>query len=387
VTGLPVTQRGHDAILTVVDRLTKLTVLIPTQTTCDAKEFAYLMTNHVFAKYGVPADIVSDRGTIFTGRFWAEVTQIFSITRRLSTAYHPQSDGNTEVINKLTEQVLRAHVNPRQDDWDEFLGMVEFAINNSLHSSLRHTPFFLNYGTHPATPVMLEALKQSKVPAADHFSATLHDVLKEAKQNLLAAQDRQRSYVNAKRKDISFQVGDKVLLSTSNLHPKYGVKKLWPKWVGPFPIVKAVSEVAYKLQLPGHMKVHDVFHVSLLKPFHSSLRMQPPMPVEVADGFEWEVEAILLHRQKQCGKRSKTEYFVKWARFGPEHSTWEPEGNLTNCSKLLSLYWKQYAELQANKGGKHKRKGAHADLGEPGHTNADNAHPKDGKSKRQKVHT
>jgi hypothetical protein len=345
VTGLPVSARGNDAILTVVDRLTKLVVLIETTTDCDSKEFAYLLTKHVISKHGVPEDIVSDRGSIFTGKFWAEVTERLGIHLSMSTAFHPQSDGSTEVMNKLTEQVLRAHVNPRQDDWDEFLSMVEFAINNSKHSSVKHTPFFLNYGRHPLTPVMLETLQKSKAPAATRFTVDMTDALNLAKQNLQAAQDRQKSYVDAKRKEVSFQVGDQVLLATTNLHPRVGVRKLMPKWVGPLTITRAVSEVAYQLELPSHMRIHDVFHVSLLKPYHQNGRATPPMPEVIQDEFEWEVENILLHREVKSGSRSKTEFLIKWVGFGPEHCTWEPEKNLTNCIDLLSLYWKQQAEL------------------------------------------
>ena len=180
ITGLPLTNRGHDAILTITDRLTRLVHLVPTTTTCDSLEFAYLFTTHVIAKHGVPNDFVCDRGAIFTGKFWVGFCSSLRMHLSTSSAYHPQSDGATEIVNKLVEQVLRCHCMGSIHSWDEHLGMVEFAINNSHHASLQHTPFFLTYGLHPVTPLTVDTLKLSKVPAAANWTKDMTDVLKTA---------------------------------------------------------------------------------------------------------------------------------------------------------------------------------------------------------------
>jgi hypothetical protein len=350
ITGLPKTVRGHDAILTVVDRLTRLTHVIPTTTTCDATEFAYLFKKEVIAKHGCPADIVSDRGSVFTGKFWCAVCGALEMHMSLSTAFHPQSDGSTETVNKLIEQVLRCHTLTKQLDWDENLCMVEFAINNSVHSSLKHTPFFLNYGMHPMTPVVVETLQLSKVPVAVKWTNDMQKALAEAKSFLQAAKDRQKSYADAGRVDIKFAVGEKVLLSTTNLNPKFGCKKLYPKWIGPFVVTMIVNDVAYTVKLPVGMKIHPTFHISLLKPYHDDGRAHPPPePILIGEELEWEVETVLTHRTRRTGRVMRTEFLIKWKGYGPEHINWEPEKNLTNCRDLIELYWKQQAIIDTVK--------------------------------------
>ncbi len=163
ITGVPMTADGHDAILTVVDRLTRMVHAIPTTTNCDALQFAKLMKRHIFSQHGVHGDIVSDRGSIFTGHFWSAACKHLSVHLSMSTAFHPQSDDSTEIVNKMVEQVLRCYTMLHQKDWDNNLCMAEFAINNSYHTSTKHTPFFLNYGMHLATPVMVETIKASKL--------------------------------------------------------------------------------------------------------------------------------------------------------------------------------------------------------------------------------
>ena len=151
ITGLSTSTSGHDAILTVVDRLTKMVHLIPTNTDVDAQGFAQLFKDHIISKHGIPGNIVSDRDPRFTGNFWREVSKQLGIKLSFSTAWHPQSDGSTERVNRMVEQVLRVHTQQRQDKWQANLSMVEFAINNSTHTSVKYTPFYLNYGQHPIT--------------------------------------------------------------------------------------------------------------------------------------------------------------------------------------------------------------------------------------------
>ena len=338
ITGLPVCKDGSDAILTIVDRLTRMVHLVPTTTTCDASEFAQYMKQHVIAKHGCPADIVSDRGSIFTGKFWTEVCHLLQMHMSMSTAFHPQSDGSTEIVNKMVEQVLRCHCMYEPKNWVENLCMVEFAINNSYHESLKHTPFFLNYGMHPTTPVTVETIKLSKNPTAAKWSQDMVDTLNHAKQNLQLAKDKQKSYADANRTDVSFKVGDTVLLSTTNLQPKTGNRKLYPRFLGPFKIVQAINDVAYKLSLPATMKIHPVFHVSLLKAYSADGTVQPPPPIEIEGVEEYEVESILQSRFRKSGKRQKEEFLIKWKGYGYEHCTWESIDNLTNCPAILAAY-------------------------------------------------
>jgi hypothetical protein len=136
-------------------------------------------------------------------------------------------------------------------------------------------------------------------------------------------------------------------LSTVNLNKHNQVRKLYPKFVGPFKVVGKVNDVAYRLELPPSLPIHDVFHVSLLKHYHKGRTpIPPPLPIEVEGEYEYEVERILLHRDRKVGKSKRREYYVKWTGFGPEHSTWEPESNLKNSPEALSAYWEHTKLLQ-----------------------------------------
>jgi hypothetical protein len=227
--------------------------------------------------------------------------------------------------------------------------MVEFAMKNSVHSSLAHTPFFLNTGLNPITPIMLEVMRDGKVKCAQalQYTQARKAALESAMEYLKTARDRYKSYADANRKDIDFQVGDSVLLSTVNLNRHNQVRKLYPKFVGPFKVVGKVNDVAYKLDLPPSMPIHDVFHVNLLKHYiKGRTPTPPPIPIIVEGEYEYEVERILLHRDRKIGTSKKREYYVKWTGFGPEHCTWEPENHLRNAPEILNTYWEYHKLIQ-----------------------------------------
>ncbi|MCG8668213.1 MAG: DDE-type integrase/transposase/recombinase, partial [Pseudomonadales bacterium] len=150
---LPCTKRGHDAIWVVVDRFSKMVHMAPTTSKVTAADTAQMFFERVFAAHGLPKEVISDRGPQFSGHFWRQLCSRFSIKPALSTAFHPQTDGQTERMNRVIEDTLCHFVGPRQDEWDELLPYVEFAINNSKAAVTGHTPFFLNYGRHPITPL------------------------------------------------------------------------------------------------------------------------------------------------------------------------------------------------------------------------------------------
>ena len=155
VTQLPETSKGYDALMVVVDRLTRMTVLIPTYTHVTAPEAARLFFEHVFTRYGMPTSIVSDRDPRFTGNFWQHLYKCLGTKLRMSSAYHPQTDGLTERMNRTVEQMLRNYVNDMQEDWDDHLAATEFAVNNTEQASTKATPFSLVHGRQAVTPVTL----------------------------------------------------------------------------------------------------------------------------------------------------------------------------------------------------------------------------------------
>jgi hypothetical protein len=339
ITQLPLTDNGHDAILVIVDRLTKMTRFVPTRTDVDAKGTAHLFLQEVFRVFGMPQEIITDRDPRFTGKFFAELCKLLGVKQCLSTAYHPQSDGQTERMNRILEDMLRHYVNPRGTDWDTFLPAVEFAVNSSWQESVRAAPFFLNLGRLPRGPMGPRVI-QSGVPHARDLRMRLADAQKDAKTALQAAQSRQKAYADKHRKDLTFQVGDRVLLSTQNAKlSTVGSKKLLPRWIGPFTVLARVGEVAYKIWLPPNLKWHGVFHVSLLKPYLDNGTVQPPPLPEIIQGeVEYEVESILAHRLVGSGKRRKSQYLVKWKGYGPEHNSWEPEAHLSRCKDAIREY-------------------------------------------------
>ena len=352
---LPFTPTGNNYLMVVCDRLTKMTHLIPTLTTASAEQCAVLFFNNVFKIHGLPDSIVSDRDSRFCSKFWKALMQLCNTGIRMSTAYHPQTDGQTERTNRTIEEVLRHHVNSTQNDWDEHLTHVEFALNSSWHESIKSTPFYLNYGFHPRVP--LSSVRQEvNVPAACDFVQHMQEIITKAKQSLQAAQQRQKHFADTHRKEVIFNVGDKVLLETKNIELRTaagsGHKKLLPRWLGPFEIIAKVGTVAYKLKLPAALKIHPVFHVSLLKAYKSSGRVQPPpVPSNLKSDEDqiYEVERILDDRVTKAGKK---EFLIKWAFYGPENNSWEPMRKLTGCPEALAEYWHMKALKETTPFGK-----------------------------------
>ena len=341
VVHLPMTKTGFNAICVFVDRLTKMVHLAPTNTTCDAVETARLFLHHVVRLHGVPATVVSDRGSQFTSAFFGALMTALGTRQLMSSAYHPQTDGQTERANRIMEDTIRHFICAAQDDWDELLPMVEFAMNNAKHEATGFTPFYLNYGRHPHTPLSLmlggaERVTEvrQRVPAAARVAADLQDALVQARRCLEAAQQRYVAYVDKKRDPVAINVGDMVLLSSANISLKHpGSTKFLPKWLGPFKVVERINPVAFKLDLPEVMKrVHPVFHASLLKPYRASGTCQPPPPIvldEEDDDGLFKVDTLLDKRERGKGRRTVMEYLVKWAGYSHEHNTWEPAANIT----------------------------------------------------------
>ena len=330
ITDLPCTKAGKDSVLVFVDRLTRMVLFAPCTKDIDALGTAKLLRDFVFCNHGLPRSIVSDRDSRFTSKVWTELMRLLGTRLDMSTAFHPQTDGLTERYNRVLEEYLRSYVSATYDDWDEWLSLAQFAVNNSKQESLRATPFFLNFGRHPRTPASLTSA--SDVPGAEEFAASLHSAIAKAKSALQAAQQRQKTYADGKRRPVEFAMGEAVALDARNLTFKTtGPNKMLPKYVGPFKVLQRIGSVAYKLELPHTMKCHPVFHVSLLHKYHRDGRTQPhPPPVAVDDGGEWyPVDAVLDHKRVKRGRQWVDRYLVKWAGCGPEHNEWRDSSDVT----------------------------------------------------------
>ena len=201
----------------------------------------------------------------------------------------------------------------------------------------------LNYGKLPRTPTSMQLPPESqKTPRAYAFLDKLRSAVRQARQCIQEAIVRQKRFADAKRRDVEFEVGKKVLLSSKNIKYKNpGTRKLMPKFIGPFEVTERIGPVAYRLLLPETLKVHNVFHVNLLKEYRTDGSYQPPPPTILFEGeAEYEVECVLMHRiRKVSSKKEVLEFLVHWTGYGPEHDTWEPEAHLANSSEVLREYW------------------------------------------------
>jgi hypothetical protein len=336
VTDLPVCC-GHDSILVVVDRCTKLAIFSTCTKTISAPQLAQLFIDKVFVRFGMPTSIVSDRDPRFTSNFWRAFVKLLGTELAMSTAYHPQSDGQTKRMNRTMEDMLRGFVGPRQGDWCRYLSMVEFAYNNSIQASTVQTPSFLNHGRHPLTPLSSVVPARSVNPSVSEWVEGLQTALSSAKSNLASAQQRQKTYADKRRRDHPFQVGDQVLLAARKNQLAPGLSsKLSAKYFGPFEIVAAVGTRAFKLNLPETVNIHPVFHVSQLKPYVSSsapvpVTTPPPLYTDKRGGV-YAVETILA--KKRVGKEWK--YLVKWTGYDDSENTWEPFSHVRHLTDLVA---------------------------------------------------
>ena len=333
-------SHGFDAILVVVCRLTKMALFIPTTTTITSEELARVYLRHVFSKHGVPSDIVSDRGSKFTSTFWKSLSEALGITQNLSTAYHPETDGQTERVNQVVETYIRLYVNYDQDDWNDFLPLAEFAYNNTPHSSTTMSPFFLNKGFHPTLDITLSASTKKNLGVTIE---RLHELHEHAKQEIAKALAKNERDSNAHRLPApKYEEGDKVYLSTVNLKTTRPTKKFAERRLGPFTISKVVSPLAMKLDLPSYLsRLHPVFHVNLLEPAPidkiPNRKQPPPPPVTIDKEVEWEVNGVLDSRVR--GKR--LEYLVEWSGYEDDdvdRATWEPAEALDNAPEYVAEF-------------------------------------------------
>ena len=312
---------------------------IPCKETTNAHELAKLYLQNVWKLHGLPESIVSDRGGQFISEFWKALCERLGIKSALSTSFHPETDGQTERFNAVMESYLRGYVNYMQDDWEEWLPMAEFISNNVDSETTTTSPFLANYGFHPRLD--FEPLSRTnnspELTNADEFATKMEEINAHLQNEMRLAQARYESTANYHRTPApSFRVGDEVWLNAKNIKTKRPSKKLNWKKLGRFTIKRVVSKYAYELDLPTSMKIHPVFHVSLLEPVaqnpHDGQIPPPAPPVEVEGEEEWEVESILDSRFF----RRRLQYLVKWA--GHDAPSWNEEKDITHCEDLLREY-------------------------------------------------
>lgn len=276
------------AILVIVDRKTKFAQFLPTTVQCDAQELYNLFRNHVYYMFGAPKTVVSDRGAQFTSRLWRQLLKAHGARPSLTTSYRPQGDGQTENVNASLVGYLRNVVSDRHDDWVDWLPHAQFAYNIHLHSGLGCSPYEALMGFKPAVDLDLTAVTTSR---GEPWIFDVELRMKTLRQHLEKAQKKQADAYNKHRREVIYNMGDEVLLSTAHLNTDVIKRKFQRRWIGPFKVVQRLSSNVYRLQLPGEWsRIHSTFNVDALRPFHENtfLRRKPqPHPAENLDFFTW----------------------------------------------------------------------------------------------------
>ncbi|KAD7476918.1 hypothetical protein E3N88_00054 [Mikania micrantha] len=334
ITKLPRTSSGYDSIWVIIDRLTKSAHFLPIRETYKMEKLARLYIDEIVVRHGVPLSIISDRDSRFTSRFWQSLQQSLGTSVNLSTAYHPQTDGQSERTIQTLEDMLRTCILDFGGSWDTHLPLIEFSYNNSYHSSIGCAPFEALYGRKCRSPICWTEVGDNRITGPELIQETT-DKIAQIQQRLQATRSRQKSYADKRRKPLEFDVGDRVMLKVSPWKGvvRFGAKgKLAPRYVGPFEITQRIGPVAYRLRLPNELSgVHDVFHVSNLKRCLTDESLIIPLEeIQVDEQLHFIEEPVeIMEREVKKLKRSRIPIVkVRWnSKRGPEF-TWEREDNM-----------------------------------------------------------
>ena len=326
----------YDSITVIICLLTSMVHLVPSRINYNASQLAELMFEHVYKSHGLPKNIVSNRDVLFTSVFWSRLHQLIGTKLRMSSAYHPQSDGATERANRTVTQMLRQCIHANQKDWVTKLPAIEFAINSARSASTGFAPFFLNFGRMPRAMIW-ESVTTTEYPSIREFANQKKLALMSAHDSILAARVKQTRDANKRRQDVPFKQGDLVYLSSQHIKfPKGLARKLIPKYLGPYRILRDFENASFRIELPQHLKkrgVHDVFHSSLLRihvPNDDRLfpgRMDTQIVGEDIRDDEWAVDRIKSH----AGAKGDAMFEVLWKS---GDTTWLPYYQITHLQAL-----------------------------------------------------
>ncbi|KAL0540168.1 hypothetical protein IC582_024398 [Cucumis melo] len=334
ITGLPRTLRGFTVIWVVVDRLTKSAHFVPGKPTYTASKWAQLYMSEIVRLHGVPVSIVSDRDARFTSKFWKGLQTAMGTRLDFSTTFHPQTDGQTERLNQVLEDMLRACALEFPGSWDSHLHLMEFAYNNSYQATIGMAPFEALYGKCCRSPVCWGEVGEQRLMGPELVQST-NEAIQKIRSRMHTAQSRQKSYADVRRKDLEFEVGDKVFLKVA---PMRGVVrferrgKLSPRFVGPFEILERIGPVAYRLALPPSLStVHDVFHVSMLRKYvPDPSHVEDYEPLEIDENLSYTEPPVEVLAREVKTLRNKEIPLVKvlWRNHRMEEATWEREDDM-----------------------------------------------------------
>ena len=311
-------SNNFNAIFVVVDRLTKQGTFIPCTTGLTAEEFAELFVKHIVCKFGLPDSSITDQDPRWTSDFWRGVARFLKTRMALSSAHHPQHDGQTEIVNRQLTTMLRAYVLEDLSDWSIWLHIMEFAYNNSVHGSTGTSPNFLMYGFQPKSPLdfllpkdgpQAKSATYSLIPEVKNFLDTLAMHRDSARRAMAKAQEEQASQYNKGRRPVpDFKKGDRVLVNPHSLDwidAKGGGAKLKQRWIGPFEITQKINPKVFRLRMSDKYPGFPVFNIEHLKKYEESGQewgertQMPESHRKQAESEEYEVAEIIGHRRKR----------------------------------------------------------------------------------------
>jgi hypothetical protein len=345
-------DQGFNCIVTMTDRSGSDVQIVPTQTDISAEDFALLFFDKWYCENGCPLEIISDRDKLFVSAFWKALHKLTGVKLKLSTAYHPETDGSSEHTNKTVNQCIRYHVSRNQTGWVRALPRVRFHIMNTVNASTGYSPFQLRTGRSPhLIPPFAPAAPVSKVPTdvlAANIIKCLETDFQDAQDNLLAAKFTQAKQANKTRgPDPDYKVGERVKLSTANRRGAYvrggekgqlHVAKYMPRFDGPFTIKAVHKECSTAtLDMASQPHVFPVFHTSEIEPYvenndelFPSRKLERPGPIITDLGEEHEVADIIDQRKRGRGYQ----YLVRWAGHGNEDACWLPGREVAHLNAL-----------------------------------------------------
>ena len=357
------TSKGHDSILVVCDRFSKMSHFVAMTEKTTVEGLVKLFRDNVWKLHELLESVISDRRPQFAAGLMKELNKMLGIETKLSTAYHLETDGQTERTNQELEQYLRIYVNHRQNNWAEWLAMTEFAFNNKVHAATKVLPFQINYERE--LRMGFDVRKKGKNEKAKEFIREMKERHEEARAVLVRSQEKMKRQVNRNRKKAEeYRVGDKILISMKDFSAKLlkrATKKLTEKFIGPYVVRKIVSETVVELELSASSRVHPVVNVRRLVKYQEQVEGQkkiPPPPVEVDGEKEYEVEKILDRQER----RGKIRYFMKWKEYTAEENTWEGLENLKNVREKIEEFEKgrfeeEIQRIRVKKGDEVKSRG------------------------------
>jgi hypothetical protein len=346
ITGLP-NSRDKNAILVVVDKLTKYAHFISTKVEATALEVAELLFKRIVKHFGLPIRIIGDRDPRWTSSVWKALAELFGTRLALSTSKHPQTDGQTEVMNQHLETMLRAYVSKDQKDWANWLDVLQFAYNNATHSSHKSTPAQLLMGYKPRSPLdylVEKGLEVSEgLPDVRNRIRELEAHREAARDAIKRSADRQAYQFDKGRRAPKLSIGDEVLINPHSLeliNEKGASRKLMQRKIGPFEVIDIISPTAYKLRLPDSFRGHNVFNLQHLAKYHRSSDKGRPNLANPRDILpsteEYEVDQIVGERKRN----GKLLYRIRWKGYDAEDDTWQTARDIRNAPELLKR-WRQ----------------------------------------------